>query len=229
MGCGGKSEIFAAKNVKSPWKVGQILTNKSFLFASLGWGLELMAMLGISTVGVNILIEKGVSSGMAVTVASFIGLVGFVSSIASGYLSDKIGHKNASILLIIVFALGCLLLAVAPVGSIGLMIVAYYLAFSSNGFSNNLSNTIFLKLSGPAYFSAVFTVCFTVVQLIRAFASSLFAFSLTHLGGYVGALYICVVLLVVAIIFILIAGDKLQVHPSDKQAKSQAESDAEEA
>lgn len=65
-----RQRIIAKKNKKNPWTLPKVLTNKRLLAFSVAWGLEFLVGVGIATVGVPILVSKGISQSQAVSLAA---------------------------------------------------------------------------------------------------------------------------------------------------------------
>lgn len=209
-----RRKIIAKKNERNPWTLPKVLSNKRMLAFSVAWGLEFMAGVGFATVGVPVLVSKGMTQGQAVSLAAFGALLNLLGSVLSGVIAEKFGTVKASAATLGVHLFACLLLAVATSSTPQILVAGYIINMIVTGAPSNLTATGALRLAGARYFTLAWGTIFMIINLFRAFASSVVSVSLKITGSFNGALYSFVGMLVVAIILIIFAGEKYQEPPA---------------
>lgn len=204
------------KNVqgeRNPWTIGKVLTNKKLFLASVGWGLEMLALAGALSCAIPIMVSKGLDQSRAVAIASVGAILALGGSVVSGYVADKIGTQKASMLFVSIQCLSAVVSAVAGQGQNILIILGYVLLVTMSGSPSNLCATSVLHLTGARFFTVAWGTIFMVCNLLRALGSSVISMSLKQTGGYNMALWIFAVMLVVSVIMIRAAGEEYQEPP----------------
>ncbi len=199
-----------AATEKCPWTYRKILTNKSFLLVGLGFGLEFLALVGFSSVGVPAMTSKGLDAGFATTIAALSGVMNLIGSVVSGWIAARIGTKRTTLLFFVGTLVASLMIAFAGPSSLMVAVVGYFIFMAALGAPNNLLMTQALRLSGPEYYGTVFGVLFAVVNLLRALGSSVVSVSLRLTNSYTGALIVFAAVVGVACISQLFAEEKVQ-------------------
>ena len=214
-----RQRIVAKKNERNPWTLPKVLTNKRMLAFSVAWGLEFIVLVGISMVGIPILTSKGMTQDVAVGLAAIGAVANLLGSVASGYLADWLGTKWASVICVAIQCAGALAMALAAAGTPPLLIAGYIACMLVTGAPSNLIATGVLRLAGARYYSLAWGTIFMVINLFRAFSSSVVSVSLKITGNYDGALFIFAGILVISILLLMYAGEKYQEPPALKEIK----------
>lgn len=113
---------------------------------------------------------------------AFFGTGAALGSLGSGLLSDKIGLKNAHLLILAFKVLSCFI-AVASTDILWLNISVFIMGFTTTG-NVALTNALALKLVGKEYFanaSSTLTFGFGLAQAVFSFV---FVYSLGFLGYF---------------------------------------------
>lgn len=84
------------------WTLADILKKKQFWFVSVGWGMELLGVVGFISIAVSYMISQGVPQTQAVWAMSIVGIVQLFSGFLSGVIDQKVGPLKTSILLFVV-------------------------------------------------------------------------------------------------------------------------------
>lgn len=198
------------KKERNPWTLKKVFTNSRMLAISIGWGVENLALSGALSCAIPIMISKGVAQERAVAIAAIGSILAIFGSVISGIVADRIGTKRASMLFVFIQLLSALITAFAGQGQVALVILGYVLLVTMSGSPSNLIATSVLHLTGARFFTVAWGTIFMVINLLRAFGSSVISFSLKNSGGYNTALFIFSALLVVSILLINYAGEDYQ-------------------
>lgn len=214
-----EKEQFVRKDGEScPWTIGTIFRNNSFRRMMIGWGLVSMVMIGFSYVGIPTMTSKGLDSEIAVTVASFAGLVGFIGDTLSGWLGDIFGIKNTTIFYISIEAMGMFVLAFAGNGQMILIVLGYYIFMFMNGTPNNLMSVQCLQLGGAKNYAYTYKIVFMISAIFRALGTSICSITLKITGSYNLSLIIYGIMAVIGLILLNLAGTEYQI-PNEIQRK----------
>ena len=200
-------KVTKADTQKSNWSYGNLLKNGHFLASAIGWGLNLMALVGVASVIVAVLLSKGMTMDQAVAIAAFAGVMQMIGSVVSGFIDTRISTKAVITIFMIMAAIACVILGLAPAGAVVMLIIGYYLLMIMSGAPNNLMPSQYLSLSGGGVDFMLFNgLALAIASILRAFGTSIMAFCNDHLGGYNVALLIFAAGSVVAMILIRAGG-----------------------
>lgn len=120
------------------WTYLDCLKKPRFVLFSIGWGLSMSGMMGLSVAIIPIMTAKGLSPERAVTVAAFAGLFQLMGSLVSGFLDTRVGQRFVITLFLGLEVLGLAIFGFAPDGLTALMVAGYYLVMFMMGAPNNL-------------------------------------------------------------------------------------------
>lgn len=126
--------------------------------------------------------DLGISEVLAGASWAFFGIGATLGSLGSGVLSDKIGLKNAHLLVLTLKAMSCFI-AVFGTNGFWLNVSVFIMGFTTTG-NVTLTNALALKLIGKEYFanaSSVLTFAFGVAQAVF---SVVFVYSLDFIGYF---------------------------------------------
>ncbi len=144
--------------------------------------------------------DIGFSSFTAGSSWAFFGIGAALRSLGSGLLSDKIGLKNAQIIILVFKSFSCFLAILSS--NLWLLNVSVFLmGFTTTG-NVTLTNSLALQIMGKAYFaksSSLLTLAFGIFQAIFSFV---FVYSLNFLG-YVWLFILCGVALALSALVLL--------------------------
>ncbi len=144
--------------------------------------------------------DIGFSSFTAGSSWAFFGIGAALGSLGSGLLSDKIGLKNAQIIILVFKSFSCFLAILSS--NLWLLNVSVFLmGFTTTG-NVTLTNSLALQIMGKAYFaksSSLLTLAFGIFQAIFSFV---FVYSLNFLG-YVWLFILCGVALALSALVLL--------------------------
>lgn len=134
------------------------------------------------------------------------GIGAALGSLGSGILADKIGLKNAHIIILLCKALSCFFALIPHL--FWLNISVFIMGFSTTG-NVTLTNALALKIAGKEHFSDASRLLTTYFGISQAIFSLLFVYTLSTLG-YFWLFVLCgVVLLASAAILIPIKDSKI--------------------
>ena len=100
----------------------------------------------------------------------------------SGVIDSKCGLMKSAMIFVGMQAIGCLMMGLNISGI--LVGLGYCMALVVSGSANNLYASHVLTLSGPNEYVAVYSVSMALSVVIRAFGSSISAFSFDTFGTY---------------------------------------------
>lgn len=133
---------------------------------------------------------------------AFFGIGAALGSISSTILADKIGIKNAHIVILFFKALSCFIAAfISDLFWLNLSI--FIMGFTTTG-NVTLTNTLALKIISKKHFptsSSILTLAFGIFQAIFSF---LFVYLLSFLGGYFWLFIFCGICLIFSVLVLLL-------------------------
>lgn len=198
---------------ESAWRYRDVLRNSKFWLVSIGWGLNLTALVGIAMVAISHIVARGVPYGTVVGIASMMGIMIFASSTLSGILDDKLGTNKSIWIVIGLQVIGFALAAFYGGGSVIALSIMYILAYGTSGANNNLFSSQVLNMFGTRSYSIVYAAFLSIVNLLKSFATFIDARSLEWTGSYDAAFIIFFFCGAVGIIMISLAGQKKIPEP----------------
>lgn len=210
-----QAEFAASANAKGSWKILDVLLSPKIMLATIGWGLQSMGLMGVMTVAVSILTSSGLAESVAVALVSIGGIANFVGSNISGVIDSKCGLMKSAMIFVGMQAIGCLMMGLNISGI--LVGLGYCMALVVSGSANNLYASHVLTLSGPNEYVAVYSVSMALSVVIRAFGSSISAFSFDTFGTYNVACIFFAVVCASAMVMIRIAGNARLKSPAEKK------------
>ena len=191
------------------WSSKEMLRCKKWWFSSLGWSATMFAIIGFITIAVTYMLSRGVPQPIAMAAVSACGVVQFVSSNIAGVIDQKIGPVKTSLLVNGCQIIGFIIICFYGGSSSAIVILSYLLVLGVFGATNNMFSSQILSLSGPRNYVTAFAGFTFIHNFSKAFASYASSYSLTATGGYELAYKIFLATMVVGLILIVAAGDKL--------------------
>lgn len=182
MTCGSAKE---QTEDSTDWTYLDLLKKPRFVLFSIGWGLSMPGMMGLSVAIIPIMTAKGLSPQRAVTVAAFAGLFQLMGSLVSGVLDTRVGQRFVVTLFLGLEVLGLAVFGFAPDGLVALMVAGYYLVMFMMGAPNNLQPSSYLTMAGGggSTYMVFYSLATAIASVLRALASSILAFSTSNFDG----------------------------------------------
>lgn len=206
------------------WSAREMLRCKKWWFVSLGWSATMFAIIGFITIAVTYMISRGVPQPTAMAAVSVCGIVQFVASILAGVIDQKIGPLKTSLLVNGLQIIGFLIVCFYGGSSSVVVILSYMLILGVFGATNNMYGSQILSLTGPRNYVTAFAAYTFIHNFTKGFASYASSYSLTATGGYGLAYKLFLATMIVGLILIVVAGDKLA--PEALAASQKAEGNA---
>lgn len=206
-----QTEETAMAAAQSDWTYRELLRKPRFVFFSVGWGLSMPGMMGLSVAIIPIMVSKGLSAEQAVLVATFAGVFQLLGSVVSGFMDTRIGQRFVVTVFLLLEIGGLALFSVAPSGWIRLMIVGYYVVMFMMGAPNNLQPSSYLTMAGGggSTYMMFYSLATAIASIFRATASSVLAFSTNWFhGSYTFAMVVFLAESIAAILLLNICGFK---------------------
>lgn len=193
------------------WTYLDLLKKPRFVLFSIGWGLSMPGMMGLSVAIIPIMTAKGLSPQRAVTVAAFAGLFQLMGSLVSGFLDTRVGQRFVITLFLGLEVLGLAVFGFAPDGLVALMVAGYYLVMFMMGAPNNLQPSSYLTMAGGggSTYMVFYSLATAIASVLRALASSILAFSTSNFdGSYTFAMMVFLAGSVLSLILLNVCGFK---------------------
>lgn len=206
---------------KGGWTSREMLRCKKWWLGSLGWSATMFAIIGFITIAVTYMLSRGVPEPMAMAAVSACGVVQFVASNISGVIDQKIGPVKTSLLVNGCQIIGFLIICFYGGGSSAIVVLSYLLVLGVFGATNNMFSSHILSLAGPKNYVTAFAGFTFIHNFTKAFASYASSYSLSSTGGYELAYLIFLAAMVVGLILIIAAGDKLAPEALASAEKSE--------
>lgn len=206
-----ETEMSAVTVTESEWTYQELLKKPKFVLFSIGWGLSMPGMMGLSVAIIPIMVSKGLMAEQAVLVATFAGVFQLLGSIVSGFMDTRIGQRFVVTLFLAMEIGGLAVFGLAPQGWVRLMIVGYYVVMFMMGAPNNLQPSSYLTMAGGggSTYMMFYSLATAIASIFRATASSVLAFSTSQFdGSYTFAMIVFLVESIVAIILLNTCGFK---------------------
>lgn len=204
----------AAKDKKSPWTIGRVLTSPIIWVLVLCAGLITIGNLGTQTSGVGILTERGLDPAMALTLLGAGGVIGFIGSNFSGILDQK---TNSHIAGIVMYALATAGLVMIWFGTGIVAGIGFCFQGAVVGAVNNLLPSHIITRFGAEHYDAIYGICCPINRLLASFGSMIMSFSLASTGLYhSGVIAITVLSALALVVFIFSGGTKHVPAPGEK-------------
>ena len=128
-----EAETKVSVAAQTEWTYKELLKKPRFVLFSVGWGLSMPGMMGLSVAIIPIMVSKGLSSEQAVLVATFAGGFQLLGSIVSGFMDTRIGQRFVVTLFIILEICGLAVFGLAPKGWVAVMVIGYYVVMFMMG------------------------------------------------------------------------------------------------
>ncbi len=169
MTCGNAKE---QTEDSTDWTYLDLLKKPRFVLFSIGWGLSMPGMMGLSVAIIPIMTAKGLSPQRAVTVAAFAGLFQLMGSLVSGFLDTRVGQRFVVTLFLGLEVLGLAVFGFAPDGLVALMVAGYYLVMFMMGAPNNLQPSSYLTMAGGggSTYMVFYSLATAIASVLRALA-----------------------------------------------------------
>ena len=206
------------------WSAREMLRCKKWWFGSLGWSFTSFSILGFVTIAVTYMLSRGVPQPMAMAAISVCGIVQVVASILAGVIDQKIGPLKTSLMVNGLQIIGFLIICFYGGSSSVVVVLSYLLVLGIFGATNNMFSSHILSLSGPRNYVTAFAGYTFMHNLFKALAAYASSYSLTATGGYELGYKLFLAAMIVGLILIVVAGDKLA--PEALAASKKAESNA---
>lgn len=182
---------------KSPWTVGKLLKCKQLWLVSISFGIYILVTVSLVSQLVPRLIAGGWSPDKATLMMSISAVLGLLGSYITGWLDQKWGTKNASVVYGIWYLIAVLCCCIK--GELMMYLSIFFIGIGIGGIGN-LVPSIIGNLFNRYDFARALGVINVITLIIRSFTFSILAFGLEKLGGYTGAYTIIAVLNLIAII-----------------------------
>ncbi len=208
MTCGNAKE---QTEDSTDWTYLDLLKKPRFVLFSIGWGLSMPGMMGLSVAIIPIMTAKGLSPQRAVTVAAFAGLFQLMGSLVSGFLDTRVGQRFVVTLFLGLEVLGLAVFGFAPDGLVALMVAGYYLVMFMMGAPNNLQPSSYLTMAGGggSTYMVFYSLATAIASVLRALASSILAFSTSNFdGSYTFAMMVFLAGSVLSLVLLNVCGFK---------------------
>lgn len=183
----------------------------------------MFAIIGFITIAVTYMITRGVPQPTAMAAVSICGIVQFFISNLAGVIDQKIGPVKTSLLVNGLQIVGFWSSAFTAVAAV-CCDLSYLLVLGVFGATNNMFSSHILSLTGPRNYVTAFAGYTFIHNFTKGFASYASSYSLTATGGYELAYKLFLATMIVGLILIVVAGDKLA--PEALAASPKAESNA---
>ena len=206
------------KESKTNWTYLDLLKRPRFVLFSIGWGLSMPGMMGLSVAIIPIMISKGLSTEQTVLIAAFAGAFQLLGSVISGFMDTRIGLRFVITLFIGMEIAGLALFSFAPHGQTVLMIIGYYVVMFMMGGPNNLQPSSYLTMAGGggSTYMLFYSLATAIASIIRATASSILAFSTSNFNGsYTFAMLVFLGGSILSIILLNVCGFKKLEKPGN--------------
>lgn len=196
---------------QTTWTYRELLKKPRFVLFSIGWGLSMPGMMGLSVAIIPIMVSKGLTSEQAVLVATFAGVFQLLGSIVSGFMDTRIGQRFVITLFLCLEIGGLAIFGLAPAGLTMLMVIGYYVVMFMMGAPNNLQPSSYLTMAGGGgtTYMMFYSLATAIASILRASASSILAFSTSKFeGSYTFAMIVFLVGSILAVILLNACGFK---------------------
>ena len=206
-----EAETKVSVAAQTEWTYKELLKKPRFVLFSVGWGLSMPGMMGLSVAIIPIMVSKGLSSEQAVLIATFAGGFQLLGSIVSGFMDTRIGQRFVVTLFIILEIGGLAVFGLAPKGWVAVMVIGYYVVMFMMGAPNNLQPSSYLTMAGGggSIYMMFYSLATAIASIFLATASSVLAFSTSRFGGnYTFAMIVFLVESIVAVILLNTCGFK---------------------
>ncbi|WP_316859281.1 MFS transporter [uncultured Cohaesibacter sp.] len=183
-----------------PFSTRQMLAMKDVWLVGFAYGALYMVTVGLVSQLVPRLMAIGYDLNTAISYLTIAALVGVIGSYAWGWLDQKIGTRNAS-LVYSFWYIAALILNVFELNEITLWISVFMIGFGIGGCGNLATSIVATKFHRGTFIKA-WGIINPIQSIVRSFAFAVLAFGLTYLGGYSGAYSIYIVINLIAAIMI---------------------------
>lgn len=171
----------------SQWTIPKLLKNREAWLISLGYGLLFIVTVGIVTQLVPRLTDRGFSQDAAVAFLSAAAVIGIPGSFVWGWIDQKLGVRNASIIYCGWYMIATVLLLIATSG-VMTAVTVFFTGVALGGIGN-LYPSMVAYVFGRHEFASVNRVINVVVSCLRplGFAVMGIAYDTTHSydAGYI--------------------------------------------
>lgn len=198
------------KNARGNMTYGDALKQKRLWLIAAGWGFMLVALLGLTFIGVSYMLERGVSNDKAVAAVSICGLIQFFISLLSGILDQKFGPVKTAVFFFLFQITGMLTVNFYHGNSSFVVMLGFWLVVGTFGTANNLASSQNLSVFGAANYPLTYNCQCFANSIIKMLGTFIAARSLVWLGDYSMAYKAFAIALILGITCIILGGDKPQ-------------------
>lgn len=189
---------------ESTLTVKEILMNKNTWLSGIIYGLLMIVTVGLMSQFIPRLMSFGFSEGTAAALFSGVALVGSVGSYFWGWLDQKLGTKNCSVVFSLWFGAAVLFNVIPFRGSLYLSLLMIGCAI---GGTTNLSASLVGSLFGRYDFARAWMVVNPITAVLRNCAYAILALALQLTGSLDGAYIVFVGMCVLAAILSAVIKD----------------------
>lgn len=186
----------AMAEYKSPWTMKRLLSEKRTWFIGLGLGLMWMVTVGIvSRMVPRLTSAMGMERQAAVNMLSVVGFFGIFGSYVWGWIDQKLGTRNASLLYCIWYVVA-LLCMIFMSNAIVMWIGVFMVGISVGGIANlipSMVGTIFGRKDFAAANRFISAITKGIMSCAYLYMGQMGRQSWGMNGAYVGLIAICVV------------------------------------
>ncbi len=175
---------------------------------SIGWGLNLLSMIGFVFIAYSYLLERGVPGNIAMTAVGISGILSCAGSLFSGVVDQKIGPVKSALIICSVQLLGLMLVIFYHGASIAIVLLSYFIIMLAMGPSNSLSSSHNLSVFGVRNYSITFNFQTCITSIIKVMGTFIAARSISWFGDYSLAYKCFGIAAAIGLILILAAGER---------------------
>ncbi|MDR1247420.1 MAG: MFS transporter [Clostridiales Family XIII bacterium] len=196
-----KNAVAKLKNFQSQWSLGKLLRDRNAWLLVIAFGVMFMCNKGMIGQMVYYFIDKGFDQPQAILFISRISFCGLAGSYIWGFIDDRIGTKQASVLYGFIYGLGFFLMFLGQANAV-MWIGVIIFEFCMGGIGNLIPSMI-VTCYGRYEFPTVNRLLNPIIATIYALANWSIGFSADIMGGtgrapvvYAALVVICALLII---------------------------------
>lgn len=185
----------------SPWTTKKVLRTKETWLIGVGWGLPMLVATGVMTHLVETVMSYGYDLMWGITLLSTLWPAGVVGNYIGGVVDEKFGTKTATIMVVALEMLGCLLIIFG--GHIKFLLAAGIALFM---FAISANTNVCMSMTATVFGREDFENAWPIVSMIYKFLTAagiyliaLVASATSYRGSVVAAFIACVISLALII------------------------------
>ena len=186
----------------SPYKLGKVLSMKETWLVAIGWSLPMMAASGLIGQLGFAMVEYGHDFMFGIMLLTYTWPVGLVGSYLLGALDDKVGTKIASIVIVVIEAIGAGIILVGGGSKLAAALGAGLMLFAMSGVTNitvSMSTTVFGRKDFENFWPTVSAI-YKFIVAAGAVVVATVAAKFNYHAAFTTAIIICVVAVLIMLI-----------------------------